>query len=170
MKLHATPTQQYQTVTAYDDAGVEINAVRFNHSLLLMPETPPQAWPVAAFAALSAEHFAQISAAEPEVVILGTGARQQFAHPRLTAALTARRVGVECMDNRAACRTILVDLGTEGPPESPRRTPHYVARDTEHALRIVRAIDCHDAAAETTYLPSNWLPSQAASQPTGRGA
>lgn len=105
MKLHATPTQQYQTVTAYDDAGIEINAVRFNHSLLLMPETPPQAWPVAAFAALTVEHFAQINAAEPEVVILGTGARQQFVHPRLTAALTARRVGVECMDNRAACRT-----------------------------------------------------------------
>ena len=30
MKLHATATQQYQTVTAYDDAGVEINAMHFS--------------------------------------------------------------------------------------------------------------------------------------------
>lgn len=105
MKLHSTPTQQYQTVTAYDDTGVEINARRFDFSLLVMPETAPAAWPVASFEALTAEHFALIDAALPDVVILGTGRRQQFVHPRLTAALTARRVGVECMDNPAACRT-----------------------------------------------------------------
>ena len=105
MKLHATPTQQYQTVTAYDDAGIEINAVRFDYSLLVLPETPPVPWPVTAFEALNAEHFAQIEATLPDVVILGTGRRQQFVHPRLTAALAARRVGVECMDNKAACRT-----------------------------------------------------------------
>lgn len=105
MKLHATPTQQYQTVTAYDDAGIEINAVRFDYSLLVLPETPPVAWPVATFDALTVENFAQIDATAPDVVILGTGRRQQFVHPRLIAALTTRRVGVECMDNKAACRT-----------------------------------------------------------------
>ena len=39
MKLHTTPTQQYQTVTAYDDTGVEINAIRYEHSLLVLPES-----------------------------------------------------------------------------------------------------------------------------------
>ena len=53
----------------------------------------------------TAEDFAQIDAIDPDVVILGTGARQRFIHPRLIAALTARRVGVETMDNPAACRT-----------------------------------------------------------------
>ena len=32
MKLHATSTQQYQTITAYDDNGVEINAVPYRKS------------------------------------------------------------------------------------------------------------------------------------------
>jgi uncharacterized protein len=105
MKLHATPTQQYQTVTAYDDTGVEINAVRFDASLLVLPEIAPVPWPVPSFEALSAEHFAQIEAMVPDVVILGTGHRQHFVHPRLITALTARRIGVECMDNKAACRT-----------------------------------------------------------------
>jgi uncharacterized protein len=105
MKLHSTSTQHYQTVTAYDDAGVEINAVRFAHSLVVMPETAPVAWGPASFEALTHEHFAQIDAAMPDVVILGTGNRQRFVHPRLTAALTARRIGVECMNNQAACRT-----------------------------------------------------------------
>jgi len=105
MKLHSTETLQYQTVTAYDDKGVELNAIRFEHSLLVLPETPPATWPVSAFDQLTPEHFAQIDAAEPDVVILGTGLRQRFAHPKLTAMLTARRIGVECMDNPAACRT-----------------------------------------------------------------
>ncbi|MBC7413868.1 MAG: Mth938-like domain-containing protein [Herminiimonas sp.] len=105
MKLHATATQQYQTVTAYDDAGVEINLVRFTASLVVMPELAPASWPVAGFDQLSTEHFAQIDAAMPDVVILGTGARQRFVHPKLVAALTARRIGVECMTNQAACRT-----------------------------------------------------------------
>jgi uncharacterized protein len=105
MKLHSTPTQQYQTVTAYDDAGVEINAVRFTASLLVLPETAPVPWSVTSFEALSAAHFEQIDATRPDVVILGTGKKQRFVHPSLTTSLTARRIGVESMDSQAACRT-----------------------------------------------------------------
>jgi D-glycero-D-manno-heptose 1,7-bisphosphate phosphatase len=43
--------------------------------------------------------------------------------------------------NRAGCRTILVDLGTERAPESEIRSPAFVARDTVHALRIIRAVE-----------------------------
>jgi uncharacterized protein len=105
MKLHATSTQQYQTVTAYDEKGVEINAAPYRRSLLVMPEMAPVDWPVSSFDALSVDDFAQIGAINPDVVILGTGARQRFIHPSLIAALTARRIGVETMDNPAACRT-----------------------------------------------------------------
>jgi uncharacterized protein len=45
------------------------------------------------------------------VVILGTGERQRFVHPRLSAPLTARRIGVECMDTNAACRTYNILMG-----------------------------------------------------------
>lgn len=105
MKLHATTTQQYQTITAYDDTGVEINAKRFTYSLIVLPEVAPAPWPVDTFDALSAAHFDQIGDMSPDVVILGTGEKQRFIHPRLISSLTARRVGVECMDNHAACRT-----------------------------------------------------------------
>jgi uncharacterized protein len=105
MKLHSTPTQHYQTVTAYDDTGVELNAVRFDHSLIVLPETAPVAWRVTSFDSLTIENFAELDAISPDVVILGTGKRQRFIHPRLITALTARRIGVECMDNQAACRT-----------------------------------------------------------------
>ncbi|RJG06319.1 hypothetical protein D3870_10135 [Noviherbaspirillum cavernae] len=105
MKLHSTPTQHYQTVTAYDETGVELNAVHFSHSLIVLPEVAPVPWSPVSFDMLSSEHFAQIEATDPDVVILGTGEHQHFVHPKLTAALAARRIGVECMSNQAACRT-----------------------------------------------------------------
>ncbi len=105
MKLHADNTQQYQTVTGYDETGVEINAIHFGHSLVVMPEEPPQAWDVTSFDQLTPAHFQQILARDPQVVILGTGKNQRFIHPRLVADLTAKHIGVECMDSQAACRT-----------------------------------------------------------------
>jgi uncharacterized protein len=111
MKLHASTTRQYQTVTGYDDSGVEINAERFAYSLIVMPETPPRVWDVPNFDALTAVHFEQIEADRPDVVILGTGERQRFVHPRLIASLSARHIGVECMDSKAACRTYNVLMG-----------------------------------------------------------
>ncbi|MCC7022362.1 MAG: HAD family hydrolase [Thermomicrobiales bacterium] len=39
--------------------------------------------------------------------------------------------------NRAGCRTVLVDLGTEGVPDRPERWPRLVARSTADALRQI---------------------------------
>jgi uncharacterized protein len=111
MKLHASTTKQYQTVTGYDDRGVEINAERFEFSLIVMPETAPRPWNAPSFESLTAAHFEQIEADQPDVVILGTGATQRFVHPRLIASLAARHIGVESMDSKAACRTYNVLMG-----------------------------------------------------------
>ena len=111
MKLHASTTKQYQTVTGYDDSGVEINAERYDYSLLLLPEVAPRAWDAPTFESLTPDHFALIERDLPDVVILGTGERQRFIHPRLIAPLAARRIGVECMDNKAACRTYNILMG-----------------------------------------------------------
>jgi uncharacterized protein len=105
MKLHSTNTQQYQTVTAYDDHGIEFNNVRYEHSLIVMPELSVQPWDATQFADLTKAHFDAIALMKPDVVILGTGKKQQFIHPKLIAALSEQHKGVECMDNAAACRT-----------------------------------------------------------------
>ena len=112
MKLHSTePNQKYQTVTGYDATGVEINLQHFDYSLIVLPETPPRAWPVSHFDQLTAAHFEQIAQDVPDLVILGTGERQRFVHPRLLASLSNQRIGVECMDSHAACRTYNILMG-----------------------------------------------------------
>lgn len=58
--------------------------------------------------------------------------------------------------NRAGCRTVLVDLGTESLPDQPVRTPHFVARDTQHALLIIEAVESLSQAADLAYRPPAW--------------
>ena len=70
--------------------------------------------------------------------------------------------------NRAGCRTVLVDLDTESPPPTLLRTPSFVARDTAHALRIVRAVGFRDDTAELEYRPARWG-AAAAALATARG-
>jgi uncharacterized protein len=105
MKLHTTNSQQYQTVTAYDNTGIELNAIRYEHSFFVLPEISPVAWPISRFEELHAKHFETIAATHPDVVILGTGNKQRFVHPSLIASLSSDHKGVECMNNSAACRT-----------------------------------------------------------------
>ena len=54
-----------------------------------------------------------VFAMQPEIVVIGSGPRQQFPGPRLLAAIHARGIGCEVMDTGAACRTynILVSEG-----------------------------------------------------------
>jgi D-glycero-D-manno-heptose 1,7-bisphosphate phosphatase len=58
--------------------------------------------------------------------------------------------------NRAGCRTVLVDIGSELPPTIPIRTPAFVARDTLHALAIIAAQEGLGPSADTGYRPDRW--------------
>lgn len=58
--------------------------------------------------------------------------------------------------NRAGCRTILVDLGTEQSPSQLLRRPSFVARDTLHALRIISTIQHPVPTVDLGYRPSTW--------------
>lgn len=105
MKLHVDARPSLNTVTGYGPGFVEINRRRYEHALLLAPEGEVVAWDVEGFESLTAAHFERLLALAPDVVLLGTGERQRFPHPRLTSALMQARIGVDVMDTHAACRT-----------------------------------------------------------------
>lgn len=111
MKLHADLNPALNTVTAYGEGWVEINRTRHEGPLVLRPQGEILAWAAASFEALETEHFAQLLEHSPEVVIFGTGARQRFPHPRLTAPLAQARIGVEVMATGAALRTYNILMG-----------------------------------------------------------
>ena len=47
--------------------------------------------------------------------------------------------------NRAGCRTVLLDLGTEPLPTTAIQIPTFVARNLPHAARLILAADGHSA-------------------------
>ena len=112
MKLHASAPSALNTFTAYGDGYVMVNSQRHESNLIVLPaQVLP--WDVAGFSALKETDFEPFIDLDLEIVLLGTGAKQRFPHPRLTRALAAKRIGVEAMDLQAACRTynILVAEG-----------------------------------------------------------
>ena len=97
-------TQRY-AIQSYGSGWINVNGQELHHSVIVMPDRLVTDWPPRTFADLEETHFAALLEWQPEIVLLGTGNRQQFPHPKLLRTLLANGVGVEAMDTSAACRT-----------------------------------------------------------------
>jgi len=79
--------------------------------VIITREVVLDAWRPPDVASLAIADFDALLALKPEVVLLGTGDRQRMPPAALYAGFFARGIGLEVMDNRAACRTFNVLLG-----------------------------------------------------------
>ncbi len=110
MKLHLTTAENNHLITGYGAGFVEINKQRYSSNLIVMADKLILDWQVTDFSSLAEIHFAQLLdlnyvELKPEVVLLGTGEKHQFLHPRIYQHLTAQDIPLECMTTAAACRT-----------------------------------------------------------------
>lgn len=128
MKLHNDPATALNTVTAYGDGYIEVNQVRFSHSVAFGPEGPVAEWPArtpaditpallqqaAGIESAAPDPLAFLDAPEqtparpvdaPEVLLVGTGRRQRMLPADTLRPLLAMGIGVEAMDTEAAART-----------------------------------------------------------------
>lgn len=111
MKFHLANPGDTKLFTAYAADHVMVNRERYSSSIVVRAEEVRTDWEIVRVDELNEAHFEYFLALQPEVLLLGTGSRQHFPHPRLYRALTNAGIGVECMDTPAACRTynILVE-------------------------------------------------------------
>jgi uncharacterized protein len=79
--------------------------------LLLCSVQGPQKWSADSFENLSQASFDELLPFGPELVLFGSGKRIRFPSPKLIQGLIHKRIGVETMDNGAACRTFNVLAG-----------------------------------------------------------
>ncbi|MFO1429619.1 MAG: Mth938-like domain-containing protein [Candidatus Competibacteraceae bacterium] len=105
MRLKPDTTGAANTIRAYDEGYIRINDQTIRRSLIVTPEKLITDWPPQSFSDLQVNHLEPLLALDLEIVLLGTGARQHFPHPRLSHLLLSRGVGLEVMDTAAACRT-----------------------------------------------------------------
>jgi uncharacterized protein len=104
VKLHASGPVAYNTVTGYGEDHVMVNGERRESSLIVM-SNKVLSWEATDFESLSANSFSFLKDLGAEIVLLGTGPRQRFPDPRLSAPLATAGIGLEVMDLKAACRT-----------------------------------------------------------------
>jgi len=112
VKLHQAVAAGTNTFTGYGSDYVAVNGERREKSSIVLPDRILD-WNVAGFDALRVEDFQVFSGLGVDIVLLGTGARQRFPHPRLTAPLAGTGIGVEVMDLQAACRTYNILVAEE---------------------------------------------------------
>jgi uncharacterized protein len=112
VKLHQAVAAGTNTFTSYGDDYVAVNGARRESACIVLPDRILD-WSVESFDKLRAEDFALFESLGVDIVLLGTGRRQRFPHPRLTAALAKGGIGVEVMDLQAACRTYNILVAEE---------------------------------------------------------
>ena len=111
LKLQSDPHSGTNTITGYGDGYVEINQTPYKHSVLLSSDGAILKWSAKSFGDLDASHFSQMVDLKPELILIGTGSRQQFPKPVLLKSLISAKIGFEIMDSQAACRTYNILVG-----------------------------------------------------------
>lgn len=111
MKFAEDHNDSNYQITGYDLEGVEINDVMHKQSFILSPLEIINDWQPQDLSAMRVEHLEEFYPLKPEVIILGTGAKQIFPGREILKYLVQKRIGYEIMDTQAACRTFNVIMG-----------------------------------------------------------
>jgi uncharacterized protein len=113
MKISLDQPGVAHVVRGYSAGALRIGDRSFDRSLIVTATTLIEAWRPARADDLRPGDLEPLLALRPEVLLIGTGLRQQFPDRSVLAALYAARLGFEIMDTGAACRTYNV-LVAEG--------------------------------------------------------
>lgn len=92
-------------IRAFKPGIIQINEKTFTQSLIVAPDKLIENWSPQSVTDLSLETLAPIIALQPDILLIGTGAKLVFLNIELYGDLISKGIGVEVMDTAAACRT-----------------------------------------------------------------
>lgn len=113
MKLQLDNPAGTNLIRGYGPGQLRIGETAHSTSLIVNAAIVIAPWRPATAQELTTADLEPLLGLGPEVVLLGTGARQRFPDAQVLRLLYEQRIGVEIMDTSAACRTYNV-LVTEG--------------------------------------------------------
>jgi uncharacterized protein len=108
MRFTQDSTSGLNLIRGYTPGELKINDAVYRSAVIVSPSAIVAAPPIAGVEELTSAHAAEVRALEPEVVLLGTGARQIFPANFFGAEFLRAGIGFEVMDTAAACRTFNV--------------------------------------------------------------
>jgi uncharacterized protein len=108
MRFTQEPSSARNLIRSYAPGEIKINDQVFRVPLIVGASTLEPGPAVSSASELTAGHSAAIIALKPEIVLLGSGARQIFPAAEFAAQFLRAGIGFEVMDTGAACRTFNV--------------------------------------------------------------
>ena len=113
MRFTQDSTSGINVIRSYASGELRVNDNAYRGAVILDASTLIEMANVQNLDDLLAVDVARILALEPELVLLGTGARQVFPAPAFGAQFMRAGIGFEVMDTSAACRTFNVLVGEQ---------------------------------------------------------
>ncbi|HEY0943044.1 MAG TPA: Mth938-like domain-containing protein [Steroidobacter sp.] len=113
MKLTDENIGGINLIRSYAAGEVRIGETVIRGSCLVAADQIVSDWRPRTAADLSVDDLQPVLAMKPEVVVIGSGPRQEFPAPEILGAVLSRGIGCEVMDTGAACRTYNI-LASEG--------------------------------------------------------
>ena len=92
------------SIAAYGPGWIRVGETRIERPCVVTPAEIHVDLLPARFEQLMPAHFDALLALRPEIILLGSGARQHFVDHGLTVHLANAGVALETMDTGAACR------------------------------------------------------------------
>jgi len=109
MKITQENSASAHAIAARAPGEVRVGNRVLRRSLVVSADSLADDWPVRSIADLETG-LEIVFRLRPDILVLGTGETQEFPAPSVFAAVAARGIGFEVMDNGAACRTYNVLL------------------------------------------------------------
>ncbi|HEY0683638.1 MAG TPA: Mth938-like domain-containing protein [Steroidobacter sp.] len=113
MKLTDEKIGGINLIRSYAPGEIRIGETVVRGSCLVTADQIVSDWRPQTVADLTLDDLQQVIGMKPEVVVIGSGPRQQFPAPEIIGAVLSRGIGCEVMDTGAACRTYNI-LASEG--------------------------------------------------------
>jgi uncharacterized protein len=104
VKLHPANTAG-NIVTGYGPGYVAVNRVRYEHSLVVLPNRIITDWNADLDIQTKSESIALLTTLGADILLIGTGEALRFPPAQALRPLIDAKVGFEVMDTNAACRT-----------------------------------------------------------------
>jgi uncharacterized protein len=98
------------SIRAYEPGRIVVNEHVVDRHVVVTADRLVLDW-APGFEGLQPGHLEALQVLEPEILLLGTGARLRFPSQACQAVFLQQGVGVEVMDTPAACRTYNILLG-----------------------------------------------------------
>ncbi|HKX56237.1 MAG TPA: Mth938-like domain-containing protein [Xanthomonadales bacterium] len=108
MDLSFQAPGEYNFIRSISATGISIGAGTYSQSLILTADQLFTDWPPQRFEDLQPSHLDELFHLKPELVLLGTGSKQQFPGAEFMMEFYRRGIGIEVMATAPACRTFNV--------------------------------------------------------------